>query len=106
MAAPAAATMRPCRRSTTLATCRRDQVTTDEIESLRRRVARLAPGAPLAESRHRPLELIGGDGGAAVEALRGRTVAAFCGVGNPEAFRRTLAGVGATVAAFRAYPDH
>ena len=30
------------------------------------------------------------------EALRGRPAAAFCGVGNPEAFRRTLIDCGAT----------
>src|SRR5262249_42562101 len=38
--------------------------------------------------------------------LRDRPVAAFCGIGNPEAFRRTLAGLGAGVTAFRAFADH
>ena len=33
-------------------------------------------------------------------------VVAFCGIGNPEGFRRTLAGLGAEVVDFRAFPDH
>lgn len=41
-----------------------------------------------------------------VEHLAGRRVVAFCGLGNPAAFRRTLHRLGAAVAAFRAFPDH
>ena len=42
-----------------------------------------------------------------VDVLRGRSsVAAFCGIGNPDAFARTLADVGARVAHFQAFPDH
>jgi tetraacyldisaccharide 4'-kinase len=33
-------------------------------------------------------------------------VAAFCGIGNPESFRRTLRDLGAEPVDFRAYPDH
>ncbi|MGC4007258.1 MAG: tetraacyldisaccharide 4'-kinase [Pirellulales bacterium] len=35
-----------------------------------------------------------------------RTVAGFCGIGNPDAFRRTLEAAGATVVEFRDFPDH
>jgi tetraacyldisaccharide 4'-kinase len=41
-----------------------------------------------------------------LERVKGRPVAAFCGIGNPEAFRRTLHDLGATIADFRAFPDH
>lgn len=41
-----------------------------------------------------------------LDVLRGRRVAAFCGIGNPEAFRRTLAGLGADLVEFDAFPDH
>ena len=33
-------------------------------------------------------------------------MAAFCGIGNPEAFRCTLRDGGAEVVAFRTFPDH
>jgi tetraacyldisaccharide 4'-kinase len=38
--------------------------------------------------------------------LRGRRVAAFCGIGNPAAFRRTLEEAGCDIAWWRQYPDH
>jgi tetraacyldisaccharide 4'-kinase len=41
-----------------------------------------------------------------VEWLERRPVYGFCGIGNPEAFRRTLSGLEAQVTRFRAYPDH
>jgi len=65
------------------------------------------PDLPVYLTEHRPLELVGADGGAApLEALSGRPVAAFCGVGNPDAFRRTLEGSGWTPVGFREFPDH
>lgn len=38
----------------------------------------------------------------------GNKIVAFCGIGNPEGFRRTLdaAGMGSTIANFRSFPDH
>jgi tetraacyldisaccharide 4'-kinase len=84
-----------------------DQVGPDEVVRIRERVERLAPGVPVSETEHRPVGWVNAEGSAATpEALQGRPLAAFCGVGNPEAFRRTLLGLGATVAAFRAFPDH
>jgi tetraacyldisaccharide 4'-kinase len=74
---------------------------------LRSQVEHWSPGAIVAEARHQPLELQRWrQPSETIERLRGRAVAAFCGIGNPESFQRTLEDVGATVAAFRAYPDH
>ncbi len=39
-------------------------------------------------------------------AIAGDCVAAFCGIGNPAAFRHTLAVCGLEVAGFRGYADH
>ena len=39
-------------------------------------------------------------------ALKGQKVVGACGVGNPEAFRRTLEGLGAEIADFISFPDH
>jgi tetraacyldisaccharide 4'-kinase len=41
-----------------------------------------------------------------LDALRGRAVVGFCGLGNPEAFRQTLLDLGAEVRDFVTYPDH
>jgi tetraacyldisaccharide 4'-kinase len=82
-------------------------VTPEVLAALRRRVARLAPAATLAETTHRPVELVNAEGErASLDLLRDQPVAAFCGIGNPEAFRRTLADLGARPVDFRAYADH
>ncbi len=95
------------RRAHLIALTRCDQVNEADKARLRQEVARLAPGVPVIETTHRPAELINSEGATApLEKLRGSAVAAFCGVGNPESFRRTLTDCGADVIAFRAYPDH
>lgn len=78
-----------------------------DLDRLRREMARLAPGVPIVETTHRPAALVNADGEAvALGTLADRPVAAFCGLGNPEAFRRTLVSCGADVCAFRIFPDH
>jgi tetraacyldisaccharide 4'-kinase len=95
------------RRAGLVVLTRVDQVSPASRERLRRAVGRLAPSVPVVEAAHGPVELVNSDGDVApLDELRDRPVAAFCGIGNPEAFRRTLAGLGAEVGAFRAYPDH
>ncbi len=39
-------------------------------------------------------------------SLAGQTIAAFCGIGNPENFRQTLDRLGLTVRLFRSFADH
>ncbi len=41
-----------------------------------------------------------------IDSLRGRRVAAFAGIGSPDAFRRTLQQVGVHIAWFQTFPDH
>jgi tetraacyldisaccharide 4'-kinase len=38
--------------------------------------------------------------------FRDKPALAFCGIGNPDAFRRTLAELGFSSTDFRAFPDH
>jgi tetraacyldisaccharide 4'-kinase len=95
------------RRAGVIVLTRCDQAGTDDLNALRQRVTRLAPGKPVVETTHRPIELVNAEGEAAsLDVLRDRPVGAFCGIGNPEAFRRTLTNLGAEVSAFHAYPDH
>ncbi len=84
-----------------------DQVGPEEREALRQQVARSAPGVPMVETCHEPVELINSEGDRTdLGVLRERPIAAFCGIGNPEAFRHTLVDQGASIAAFRTYADH
>lgn len=86
---------------------RADLVPEGRREEIRREARRHAPNAPILEARHAPRDLVDGDGGATpLDGLADRRVAAFCGIGNPEGFRRTLEGLGCRVADLRVFPDH
>src|SRR5262249_36789435 len=74
--------------------------------TIRTEAGRRAGAVRWVEARHAPLELLDSEGATRpLEALTGRTVAAFCGIGNPEGFRRTLGPLCDSVRAFRAFPD-
>ncbi len=78
------------------------------LAALRAEIARLAPGAAVALSRHGPRDvwpLRGGDP-QPVESLRGRTVYAAAGIARPESFVATLESMGARVAGLRRFRDH
>ena len=84
-----------------------DQTDATTKDNVRKRAKQLAPQAILAETSHRPVQMLRwqqSPGG--VEQLNGANIVAFCGIGNPESFRRTLRDAGARVSAFRAFPDH
>lgn len=84
-----------------------DQVDSGCVVEIRDGLVARFPGLAIATSEHRPIELVGcGGAKASPETLRGRPVVGFCGIGNPAAFRRTLEDLGATVIAFRTFPDH
>ncbi len=66
-----------------------------------------APRAIRVEAIHAPCALLSPDGRREpLGAIRDLSVAAFCGIGNPAGFQRTLAACGCRVAGFRAFPDH
>jgi tetraacyldisaccharide 4'-kinase len=95
------------RRAGAILLTRCDQVPAGEVGAIRAWLARHWPQTPVATTEHRPEALVRGEGETEpAETLAGRAVGAFCGIGNPAAFRRTLESMGATVADFRAYPDH
>jgi tetraacyldisaccharide 4'-kinase len=94
------------RRAGLVILTRCDQVTPEERDRLRACLARHTH-EPVLTSYHRPAALLDADGREeALESLAGRPVLAFCGLGNPEGFRRTLLDLKADVREFVAFPDH
>jgi tetraacyldisaccharide 4'-kinase len=74
---------------------------------VRQRVAELAPQAAWCEASHTPCELRNVAGETReLDSVKGARVAAFSGIGNPAAFRRTLEGLGADIGFWREFPDH
>jgi tetraacyldisaccharide 4'-kinase len=83
-----------------------DAVAAGDIERIVADVRKIVPGMELSRTVHAPLKLLNGESSRPIESLRGMTLGAFCGIGNPEAFRQTLTSLGAQVRAFRAFADH
>lgn len=83
---------------------------TDQVDAgpLAARVRALAPQASVRQTVHAPARLWRLSDGAPLElsALRDLRVAALSGIGNPRAFERTLAGLGACVVTHHVFPDH
>src|SRR5262249_40216500 len=95
------------RRADAVILTRCDQASDKDRGRIREVVARHAPGRPICETNHRPLELLGSERRTSLlDGVKGRAVAAFCGIGNPEAFRRTVQELGATLSDWRTFPDH
>jgi tetraacyldisaccharide 4'-kinase len=86
---------------------RSDQADAESLSALAGEIARLAPKASVFRARHRPARLRRLDGSRLeLDELRGREVAALCGIARPEAFRRTLESLGARVVHSVAGRDH
>jgi tetraacyldisaccharide 4'-kinase len=79
----------------------------DRLAQIREQVAAAAEGKPIVLAEHRPTAVRSVHGPSApVATLADRSVAAFCGIGNPAAFWNTLTGVGCRIIGTRAFPDH
>ena len=102
------------RRAYIVILSRADAIDPSQRAAIKRRVQSLAPQSVWAEVRHAAMELIsaGGTGKASgtrqapLDSLKGHSVAAFCGLGNPTGFRHTIQTCGYYLAGFREFPDH
>jgi tetraacyldisaccharide 4'-kinase len=95
------------RRADIVCLTRADQVDTARRSEIRDRVRQVAEAAIWCEAAHAPQNLFTAAGTVEpIERLLGERVAAFCGIGNPFAFRATLGSLGCEIAAWREFPDH
>lgn len=85
---------------------RSDQIDAARLKILRNEITKLAPGCPVALSRHAPQSLQNCVDELTVSKLSGRAVAAFCGIGNPNGFWQTLHSLGCTIIDKKEFPDH
>ena len=77
------------------------------LADLEREFERVAPGVPVLRADHRSVRMRDETGRAsALDSLRGREVDLVSGIGNPEAFERTVRSLGALVRTHRAFEDH
>lgn len=94
-------------RANIVALSRADMIDQQSRNAIRERVAQLAPQATWCEVSHNPRSLRNSRGEVEdLHYLKGRSVAAFCAIGNPVGFRHTLETLDAEVVAWREFPDH
>jgi tetraacyldisaccharide 4'-kinase len=97
------------RRATVVVLSRADLVPLATRVAIRSEAARSTAPNTLrwAEARHAPIDLIDADlNSESVSQLESRRVLAFCGIGNPEGFRRTLAPLCGEIVELKVFPDH
>jgi tetraacyldisaccharide 4'-kinase len=98
------------RRAGVLIVTRCDLVGAERVQEIKDRLGELAPGVPLACCRTvvtglRPVARPDGEP-AEPRALHEGRWAAFCGIGNPEGFARTLARAGCRTEFLQVFADH
>lgn len=99
--------IRGLRRAGVVLLSRADLVAPEERAAIRTRVLSIAPEIVWGEVEHVPEKTISFSGVEnAVSELSGKKVLAFCGIGNPDAFRRTLDRCGVEVVEWIVFPDH
>ncbi|MCS7306307.1 MAG: tetraacyldisaccharide 4'-kinase [Thermoguttaceae bacterium] len=95
------------RRADVIVLSRVDMVSGSRRSQLRDQILAVAPQTDWVEAVHEPIELVNAKGETApVHALAGQPVLAFCGIGQPEAFRYTLEHCSYHLSDFQALPDH
>ncbi len=86
---------------------RTDRAPAERVADLWSRIAEIAPNAQLATAVHKPTAVIDETGNEhPAETLAGKKVFLFCGLGNPQAFQQTAAGLKANVVGTRWFSDH
>lgn len=99
--------LRSLRRAGVVVLSRADLVSSDERFAIRSRAEQFAGPLSWAEARHAPRDLRDDEGESTpLDLVRSGPIVAFCGLGNPEGFRRTLIDLGAELIDFRTFPDH
>ena len=87
---------------------RSDLIDEAERREIREQVLAIHPNVIWGETVHSPTSLLSAHSflPEPMDALLGQSVLAFCGIGNPSAFRKTLERCGVQVAQLIPFPDH
>lgn len=81
-------------------------VSSDVLRAIKQRITRIIPACPVALSQHQPKQLKNTKCEQPVQLLQGRKIAAFCGIGNPSGFWKTLTDLGCVLIDHRQFADH
>lgn len=94
-------------RASVIVWTRVDQVSPGALEQLVQESKKASPNALSVLTTHRPKSILAFPNETRpLEDLRGTPVLAFCGIGNPNSFFRSLENLGAEIIDRRPWPDH
>jgi tetraacyldisaccharide 4'-kinase len=94
------------RRADVVVITRSALVNEQQRTAIQATAAALCPQATWLDANHRPTHLSNLSTRQPLSQLAGQPIAAFCGIGRPQAFRESLIECGYEVVAFRPYADH
>ena len=84
-----------------------DQVAENELSKIEEKLRQINPDIVIAKSVHTPAYVKSIDNREiSLEELKGRKVYAFCGIGNPDSFLRTVKTTDAEVVGSKIFNDH
>lgn len=99
--------LRSLRRADFILLSRADTVSEEKRKEIRDRVHSIAPDVPWGEMAHVPESLVSSERTRRnLSEIAGKKAVAFCGIGNPDAFRGTLNSCGVDVVELISFPDH
>ena len=95
------------KRADAVVITRCDQVIENELSKLEEKLRLINPNMVIAQSVHAPAYIRSiDDKEIDIEELKGKKVYAFCGIGNPESFLRTVKTLGAEIVGSKIFNDH
>ncbi len=95
------------RRAGAMVLTRCDLATERAVSEIEAQVLQINPDLVIARSVHAPVSVHHADGSnAPLSTLRGRRVFAFCGLGNPASFLRTVEACGGELLGMQTFNDH
>lgn len=99
--------MASLQRANAIVITRVDTVDASQLEELTKEIQQHNSNVPIAHVAYRPSRLINSDGSTTfLSTLSDNPIAAFCGIGHPEAFEKNLHELGFNLVWLQPFPDH
>ncbi len=95
------------KRADAIVITRSNQVSESELNKIEEKIQKIKPDIVIARSIHSPVCARTTDNKEiGIEQLKGKKIFAFCGIGNPDAFIKTIKGLGVNLVGTKIYDDH
>lgn len=99
--------MTSLRRADAVVITRCDQISEYELSKIIQKLQTVNPNMQIVQSIHAAVNIKSMDGTeTSIEQLKGSKIYVFCGIGNPNAFFKTIIDLGAEITGSKVYNDH